>query len=259
MVAYTAYSTGTNDSEQRAFLQVELDKITDDPTNNRTLVRLRARMGDNSAAFGGNGTCSWNVYFDGAFINSGSFPYNYTGNSGQVNNYFDQQFWVTHNTDGARSVTGYTEVNPFNSFILPFNVSGPITLTDYNRFPTWINQTVINTASVGLTYSSGVSANNAASYSVLSGALPPGLVLNTSTGAITGTPVASGTFNFVIRATGSFEGTIDTGMLTIMVIGGARVWNGTSFVSGNTRVWNGTSFVSSTTKVWTGSSWVNSK
>lgn len=36
-------------------------------------------------------------------------------------------------------------------------------------------------------------------FSVSSGALPPGLALNTSTGAITGTPTASGTYNFSIK------------------------------------------------------------
>ena len=256
-VVYTSYSTGTNDSIQRAYLQVELDKITDDPANNRSYVRLRARMGDNSAAYGGNGTASWNVYFDGAYVNSGSFPYNYTGNSGQVNNFYDNYFWVTHSADGTRSVTGYAEVQPFNSFILFFNVSGPITLTDYNRFPTWNDQTVSSSASVGTAYSDGVNATNAASYSVFSGALPGGLTLNTSTGAVTGTPTEPGVFNFVLRATGSFEGTIDTATQTITVLGGGKVWNGTAFVSGTTRVWDGTAFVSSTTKVWNGSEWVS--
>jgi hypothetical protein len=214
-------------------------------------------MGDNSAAYGGNGTASWNVYFDGAYVNSGSFPYNYTGNSGQVNNFYDNYFWVTHSADGTRSVTGYAEVQPFNSFILFFNVSGPITLTDYNRFPTWNDQTVSSSASVGTAYSDGVNATNAASYSVFSGALPGGLTLNTSTGAVTGTPTEPGVFNFVLRATGSFEGTIDTATQTITVLGGGKVWNGTAFVSGTTRVWDGTAFVSSTTKVWNGSEWVS--
>jgi hypothetical protein len=259
MAVYTATSVGSADSIARTYLQVELDKITDDPANNRSYVRFRARMGDNSASYGGFGTCSWNVYFDGAFINSGSFSYDFTGNSGQVYNFYDNYFWVTHSANGTRSVTGYTEVNPFNSYIQPYNVSGPLVLTDYNRFPTWNDQTVSGSASVGTVYSDGVNATNAASYSVFSGALPGGLTLNTSSGAITGTPTEPGVFNFVIRATGSFEGTIDTATQTITVLGGGKVWNGTSFVSGTTRVWNGTSFVSSTTKVWNGSSWESAK
>jgi hypothetical protein len=59
-------------------------------------------------------------------------------------------------------------------------------------------------------------ASNTTSYSVFSGALPTGLSLNTSTGAITGTPTAQGTFTFVIRATGG-GGSTNTGTLTILV------------------------------------------
>ena len=109
---------------------------------------------------------------------------------------------------------------------------------------------------MGTAYSDSVSASEAASYSVFSGALPGGLSLNTSTGAITGTPTTPGVFTFVIRAT-NVTGTANTGTLTITVTSGGKVWNGTDFVSGTTRVWNGTSFVSSTTTVWNGSAWVS--
>jgi hypothetical protein len=259
MVAYTATSVGSADSIARAFLQVELDKITDDPANNQSYVRLRARFGDNNASYGGTGTASWVVQLNGVEQGFGSFPYNLTGNSGAVYNFYDSYHWVTHSADGTKTITGFTEVAPFNSFIQTFNVSGPLALTDYNRFPTWSDQTISSSASVGTAYSDGVNATNAASYSVFSGALPGGLTLNTSTGAVTGTPTEPGVFNFVLRATGSFEGTIDTATQTITVLGGGKVWNGTAFVSGTTRVWNGTAFVSSTTKVWNGSSWESAK
>ena len=36
-------------------------------------------------------------------------------------------------------------------------------------------------------------------WSIASGSLPAGLALNTSSGAITGTPTAAGTFNFTAR------------------------------------------------------------
>ena len=45
------------------------------------------------------------------------------------------------------------------------------------------------------------------SYAVTAGALPGGLTLNATTGAITGTPSALGTFNFSITATDSSTGT----------------------------------------------------
>jgi hypothetical protein len=343
MAVYTATSVGSSDSNARAYLQVEIDKDTDDPANNQSRIRLRARMGDNSASFGGTGTASWVVRLDGVEQGSGSFSYNFTGNSGNVYNYFDAYIWVPHLADGTKAITGFTEVNPFNSFIQTFNVSGPLTLTDYNRNPTYATINIPSPVIRGVGYSGGVTANNASGYSIVSGALPNGLSLNTSTGAITGTPTLVGTFNFTIRAAGSFEGSVDTPQsivvnpptpvftdstvavtgnvgtaysngvsatdaasysvfsgaipnglslntstgaitgtptvpgvfnfviratnitgsvntanLTITVLSGARVWNGTSFVAGTTRVWNGTSFVSSTTRVWNGSSWVSS-
>src|SRR5262249_12441123 len=47
-------------------------------------------------------------------------------------------------------------------------------------------------------------------FSITSGSLPPGLTLNPSTGAITGTPTTAGTFNFtakVVDSTGTAAGT----------------------------------------------------
>ena len=120
--------------------------------------------------------------------------------------------------------------------------------------PTYSDSTVVATASVGTAYSDAVAASETASYSIFSGALPGGLTLNTTTGAITGTPNTPGVFNFVIRAT-NVTGTRNTGTLTITVTSGARVWNGTSFVSGTTRAWNGTAYVSTTTRVWSGTAW----
>ncbi|PTX04604.1 Ig domain-containing protein [Pararhodobacter aggregans] len=46
-----------------------------------------------------------------------------------------------------------------------------------------------------------------ASYAVTDGNLPPGLSLNASTGAISGTPTTAGTYNFTITATYSTSGT----------------------------------------------------
>jgi len=56
--------------------------------------------------------------------------------------------------------------------------------------------------SIGTLYNQTVSTSptGAFTFSVTSGALPPGLLLNSSTGAITGTPTTGGTFNFTIQA-----------------------------------------------------------
>jgi len=50
-------------------------------------------------------------------------------------------------------------------------------------------------------YSYSYVATGATSYAVASGTLPTGLSLNTTTGAITGTPTTPGTYTFVISAT----------------------------------------------------------
>ncbi len=61
-----------------------------------------------------------------------------------------------------------------------------------------------NTGTVGLAYSSAAVATGGYApytFSIASGSLPPGLTLNTSTGAITGTPSSEGTFSFSIEVT----------------------------------------------------------
>jgi hypothetical protein len=136
--------------------------------------------------------------------------------------------------------------------------TGTLTIVVNPRTPVFSDSSVNNSARVGIAYSDGVAASETASYSVFSGSLPPGLSLNTSTGAITGTPTTSGTYTFVIRAT-NVTGSTNTGTLTITVTSGSRLWNGTTFVSGDTKAWNGTSFVSTTTRVWNGSAWINAK
>jgi hypothetical protein len=67
---------------------------------------------------------------------------------------------------------------------------------------------------VGVAYTGQLTVTNSPStpvaYSVASGALPTSLSLNASTGAITGTPSAAGTFTGTFRVTGDKGGTTDT-------------------------------------------------
>jgi len=62
----------------------------------------------------------------------------------------------------------------------------------------------LTSGTAGTAYNQTVTATPAGSYTfaVTAGALPTGLVLNSATGAITGTPTTGGTFNFTITATG---------------------------------------------------------
>ncbi|GAB2664454.1 putative Ig domain-containing protein [Arenimonas aestuarii] len=63
---------------------------------------------------------------------------------------------------------------------------------------------------LGQAYFGGVNASGGIlpyTYAVTAGALPGGLIVNASSGAISGTPTAPGTFNFTLTATDSSTGT----------------------------------------------------
>ncbi len=63
-----------------------------------------------------------------------------------------------------------------------------------------------DTGKVGVYYASSLRAEGGTpgyTFSIVSGSLPPGLTLKTSTGAITGTPTTKGTFNFTAKVVDS--------------------------------------------------------
>ncbi len=74
----------------------------------------------------------------------------------------------------------------------------------------------VNTGDVGVPFDSGpmtVTGGTAPyAYSIV-GTLPPGLTLNTSTGAVTGTPTASGTFT--VRVTDAVGSSSTSCVITI--------------------------------------------
>jgi hypothetical protein len=127
------------------------------------------------------------------------------------------------------------------------------------------------TGNIGIGYSSNITWGTPSgggavtptwTYAVESGALPPGLFLVSSTGAVAGTPSASGTFTFTISlsnqdydATYYTSGKVTTATQTIVITSGPKVFNGTSFVRSTAKIWNGTTWVSATTKVYDGSTW----
>ena len=66
---------------------------------------------------------------------------------------------------------------------------------------------------VGVPYNSAIIASGGTPpyrFMLSSGPLPPGLTLNTNTGAITGTPTAAGTYPYTVKVTDSTGGTAQT-------------------------------------------------
>lgn len=80
--------------------------------------------------------------------------------------------------------------------------SGTRTVTTIINPPVWSDITLASTFRVNSAYSDAVAATGGTvSYSVSEGSLPAGIELNTTTGAITGTPTTVDTYTFTIRAT----------------------------------------------------------
>jgi hypothetical protein len=80
--------------------------------------------------------------------------------------------------------------------------SGTRTITTIINPPVWSDTTLASTFRVNSAYSDAVAATGGTvSYSVSDGSLPAGIDLNTSTGAITGTPTTVNTYTFTLRAT----------------------------------------------------------
>ena len=82
-----------------------------------------------------------------------------------------------------------------------------------------ITGTVPTTANYHVAYTGSAAAGGGAgalSYSVTVGALPTGLSLNAATGAITGSPTATGTFGFTITAADAFGDSLSQAYSTVV-------------------------------------------
>jgi len=137
------------------------------------------------------------------------------------------------------------------------------TLIPNARLAVWRDQILTTTTvRVNQSYTDGVVADNAVSYALQTpNTLPPGITLNTGTGAITGTPTTPGTYNFRVVASNASDPaeTITTGQLSILVepAAGGAVWSGSAWVPSVFKVWNGAAWVEQPVKVWNGTAWVD--
>ncbi|MGG6461877.1 putative Ig domain-containing protein [Solilutibacter silvestris] len=90
----------------------------------------------------------------------------------------------------------------------PYTASRAYTLTV--AAPTIsVSPTTLPNATAGTAYSQAITASGGTSpysYAVTAGTLPAGMALNGGTGTLSGTPTASGTFNFTVTATDASTG-----------------------------------------------------
>ncbi len=130
---------------------------------------------------------------------------------------------VTLNSNGSFGGAP-TQSGVFNFRITASGFGGCTGFNDYTLVVTCpaitVNPANLPGGSVGTAYSQTVSTSPAGTYnySVASGTLPTGLTLNASTGAITGTPTANGSFNFTVTASsGGMGGCIGSRSYTVSV------------------------------------------
>jgi len=120
--------------------------------------------------------------------------------------------WAYYFTDGPNVVGpatlpgGTSEVR----IVLQYNPSAPLIVTT----------TSLGGGTIGSTYSQALAASGGTppyTWSLSSGALPDGLTLAVSTGAISGTPPTTGAFNFTVQVTDDTGATTPSGALSIQI------------------------------------------
>ncbi|NDA77260.1 MAG: hypothetical protein EBY07_05555, partial [Actinobacteria bacterium] len=135
---------------------------------------------------------------------------------------------VALSSNGAMAGTP-TQSGSFPITITATTGSGTLNLSTslvINQAPIATDSTVTSTGTVGTLFGDGVAASGypAVTYTLTSGALPNGITLNSSTGAITGTPTVGGVFTYAISASNGVGSSISFGSKTL-TISGPPVWN----------------------------------
>jgi hypothetical protein len=147
----------------------------------------------------------------GASITAGALPTGVTGS-------FSAGVFTIQGTPSVAGTFSYTVTTTGpcvnNSLSGTITVTGASTLTLSSATGTNTQTVCINNAITDITYATGGTATGA---SITAGALPAGVTGTFSAGVftITGTPTASGTFNYTVTAAGPCPGPSLTGTITV--------------------------------------------
>lgn len=159
--------------------------------------------------------------------------------------------WFSSATSQTLGVGASYTVNATTTFTAQWTVSGP----GETYPPAWTDETLAAFVA-GKVYSDAVTASNmnySGAYSVSSGALPSGISLNTSTGAITGTVTSALDYSFTITATNSYS-TVQKAF-SGSIAGGMKVYVDGQWVKRVAQVYDNGQWKPATVNVFRNSSW----
>ncbi len=174
-----------------------------DGNNNFGNQSYTVNVGTNSLTVNPNalpGGTQGSVYNQSVSVSGGTSPYTFAVISGALPN------GLSLNA-GTGAISGTpTASGPFNFTIratdVNFNTGSQAYTINIAPLPLTVNPPTLPNGTQGTPYSQTITTSGGTgpyTYLVLAGALPPGLSLNASTGAITGTPTASGGYGFTIN------------------------------------------------------------
>lgn len=169
--------TGVSPSVAPATLTFPAGALAADPAGGQTVTITGSGFNDGVAVYINTTQCST------TYGNSNSLTFTTPATSAGLYNI------VVYNTDGT-------------------NGTKPAGIR-FEPLPVWVTSSgALPGATANAPYSTTVAATGTGiTYSVTSGSLPTGLSLNSSTGAITGTPTSASNFNFTISAINAYNQT----------------------------------------------------